>query len=84
MFALLHRSVEVTYDDASDAGGSEGPVTKAGNACKCACVGVLIFFGCLFMLAWNERNFVCTNKVPLSPTDSRNLFPASLLVVLSY
>merc|ERR1740138_1316696 len=51
----------------SDEGYSEdvqddGPLSKIGNSFMMLCLGMVLFPIALFLLGWNENNYVCENN----------------------
>jgi hypothetical protein len=56
--------------DYGDEGGREGPGQKIQKAfCSC-CIGMLVFPLSLFLLGWNEKNYVCTHNTILYAEDN--------------
>jgi hypothetical protein len=48
-------------DDGGETVEEGGPLAKAGNACCMLGLGILMLPMSLFLLGWNENNYVCTN-----------------------
>mmetsp|Transcript_121332 Transcript_121332/g.387797 ORF Transcript_121332/g.387797 Transcript_121332/m.387797 type:complete len:484 (-) Transcript_121332:295-1746(-) len=59
----LDSELEEENDDERGAGG------KTASSCLMCCMGLLAFPLVLFLLMWNEKRFVCKNKVVLEAAE---------------
>lgn len=62
---------------AEEGGEEAGPLGKASNAFCMMCLGIFLFPLALFLLGWNEQNYVCTEKQILYAEANAETFECS-------